>query len=141
MERGVPEKCLLRHHSTACLINNALPVQLGNRNPSFWACLYQNLSRIYQTLHCCTVKCRDCGGAKIVQTLLSLSGFMFVLECLQFSSGPHFVFIRANMKHPLWPQVSLWVCSNLGSDKLLSSLSWRWGCLNLARNKVIHESF
>ena len=40
------------YETTACLINNALPVQLGNRNPSFWACLYQNLSRIYQTLHC-----------------------------------------------------------------------------------------
>ena len=47
---------------------------------------FQNLLNV--SLHCCTVKCRDYSQAKIVQTLLSLSGFIFVLECLQSQSRP-----------------------------------------------------
>ena len=100
----------------------------------------QNPSRIYRTFHCIAAQLN-------VVTTVELKLFKLYYRSLVLylywnvssrSPGPHFVFIRANMEHPLWPQVSLGFCSNLDSDKLLSALSFRWRCLSvLIEPKVI----
>ena len=99
---------------------------------------FQNLPNI--SLHCCQLNVVTTVKLKLFKLYYRSLVLYLYWNVSSRSPGPHFVFIRANMEHPLWPQVSLGVCSNLDSDKLLSPLSFRWRCLSVLIEPKVKSS-